>query len=145
MKRWAMRVITLSVVVWASGCNPYRVNEGSYSPVNVRDANAPGAQIRWNNVALLDQSIANKIATEATNTRRTATNTVEVWATLRNRTDFSIQLEARTSFYDVNQGPLEGPSSWQRLFLPPNGTVSYSEFSTRTDVGYYTIEVREGR
>jgi hypothetical protein len=121
------------------------VKEGSSAPVRIRDDNLPGTQIRWNNVSLLDKSIENKILVEGTNSRRTATNTLEVWALLRNRTDYPLQIEARASFFDTSQAPLEGPTAWQRVMLPPNANGHYKEFSTRVNIGFYTIEVREGR
>lgn len=123
----------------------YMVHEGSSAPVRIRDDNLPGTQIRWNNVSLLDKSIENKILVEGTNSRRTATNTLEVWALFRNRTDYPLQIEARASFFDASQAPIEGPTAWQRVMLPPNANGHYKEFSTRVNIGFYTIEVREGR
>lgn len=141
--RWLGLLLTLLFFV---GCMEYNVREGSYAPVRVRDQNLPGTQIRWNNVSLLDQSIEHKVFVEATNSRRTATGTLEVWAVFRNRTDYPLQLEARASYFDANQAPLEGPTAWQRIFLPPNASGSYRDiFSTVVDIGYYNIEVREGR
>jgi len=134
------------LLISLAGCAEYNVKEGSFAPVRVRDQNLPGTQIRWNNVSLLDQSIKNKIFVEATNTRRTATGTLEAWAILRNRTDYPLQLEARASFYDATKAPVDGPTAWQRIYLPPNSTANISEvFTTATDLGYYNIEVREGR
>ena len=144
MKKFLLLFFSTGMLCLMSGC--YEVKEGSYAPVRIRDQNLPGAQIRWNNVSLLDPSIKNKILVEATNTRRTPTGTLEAWATFRNRTNFPLQLEARSSFYDANQAPIEGPTAWQRIYLPPNATAHYSNvFSTKIDIGFYTIEVREGR
>jgi hypothetical protein len=134
------------IVLTVNACGDhYMVHEGSSAPVRIRDDNLPGTQIRWNNVSLLDKSIENKILVEGTNSRRTATNTLEVWALFRNRTDYPLQIEARASFFDASQAPLEGPTAWQRVVLPPNANGHYKEFSTRVNIGFYTIEVREGR
>ena len=76
---------------------------------------------------------------------RTPTGTLKVWAILRNRTNYPLQVEARIAFYDATKAPLEGPTSWDRIHLPPNATAHYEEFSTKTEIGYYHIEVREGR
>lgn len=138
-------LIFISLTWLLFGCTEYNVNEGSFAPVNVRDPQLPATQIRWNNVSLLDRSIQHKIFVEATNSRRTPTNTLEVWAIFRNRTDYPLQLEARTSFYDISQAPIEGPTAWQRVYLPPNATSNYMTASTKVDVGFYTIEIREGR
>jgi len=146
MKFYRFGIYYFVIILLVFGCTEYRVKEGSFDPVRVRDENLPGTQIRWNNVSLLDRSIKHKIFVEATNSRRTPTDTLEVWAIFRNRTDYALQLEARASFYDANQAPVEGPTAWQRIYLPPNATAHYKDmFSTIIDVGYYHIEVREGR
>lgn len=146
MKKTAVLLACL-LAMGVFGCNQYRykTTEGSYAPTQVRDPNLPGTQIRWNNVSILDASIAGKIFVEGTGTSRTATNTLAVWSVFRNRTDYPLQLEVRTTFYDHGQAPLEGPTAWQRLILPPNSAMHYKEYSTRVDVGYYHIEAREGR
>ncbi len=144
-KSTLMLLLAVAAFILTACGEHYLVKEGSSAPVRIRDDNLPGTQIRWNNVSLLDKSIANKILVEATNSRRTATNTLEVWALFRNRTDYAQQLEARASFFDASQMPLEGPTAWQRIILPPNANGHYKEFSTNINIGYYTIEVREGR
>ncbi len=138
------------------GCTTTSVSEGAAPGVQVRDARAPQAAIRLNTVNIIDKSLSNwqgrpeakysKIAVEQTNSRRTATGTLEVWAVLRNRTDFPLQIEGRTQFFDNYQAPIEGPTAWQRVQLPPNSVATYREFSTRVnEVAYYYIEIREGR
>ncbi len=129
------------------GCSEtkYNVNEGTYDPARIRDQNLPGTQIRWNNVSVIDAAIRNKVFVESTNSRRTPTGTLEVWAVFRNRTEHPLQLEARSSFYDSSQAPVDGPTAWQRMYLPPNGSLHYKDASIMTDIGYYHIEVKEGR
>lgn len=145
------------------------VPEGAAPGVRVQNDRAPQAGIRYNTVVIVDKSLANwngklfdppvlgyiwpqekgkrsKLAVESTDARRTATRTLEVWAVLRNRTDFPMQIEGRTHFFDDNKVPVERPTAWQRVYLPPQGVDSYWERSTRTDeVTYYYIELREGR
>jgi hypothetical protein len=102
--------------------------------------------LHQNTVTILDDSLAGKVAVENQGSRRTPTNTLEVFAVIRNRTDFTLQAEGRMSLYDINGAPLDGPSAWQRLYLPPNSIVHYKEISTVTqDIGFYNIEIREGR
>ncbi len=138
------------------GCTRYAVREGAGPAVHIRDPQVPQAQIRWNSVAIIDDSLEDwqgkkkgrkgKIAVESTNARRTPTGTVEVWAVFRNRTDYALQIEGRTQFFDREQAPVEGPTTWQRVFLPPNGVATYKEISTKVmEIGYYYIEIREGR
>jgi hypothetical protein len=145
MKKAYIIFITCCLASVFFGCNQYAVREGSSAAVQVRDPNLPGAQIRWNNVSILDRSISNKIFVEATNTRRTDAGFIEVWAVFRNRTDYPLQLQARAALYDTAQAPLEGPTSWKRIMLPPNGGANYkSMFTSMVDSGLYNIEVREG-
>jgi hypothetical protein len=143
MKKLAYICFSAAILAVFVSCNSF-VKEGSFDPVRAADPNYPGTQIRWNNVAVLDRSIQQKIFVQATNSRRTPTGTLEVWTILRNRTDYPLQVEARAAFYDESQAPLEGPTAWQRLYLTPNATAHYQTASTLVNIGYYTIEVREG-
>jgi len=146
----------LGVVLFGVGCESSAVREGPAPGVRIRHPAAPYATVRMNTVNILDKSLQDwhgdpeqkrgKIAVEATNARRTPTGTVEVWATLRNRTDHALQLEGRSQFFDRDEAPVEGPTAWQRVFLPPNGVGVYKERSTKVmEVGYYYVEIREGR
>jgi hypothetical protein len=136
----------------------------------VREGASPGIRVseaspRMNTVGILDKSLADwnaqaswfggdsegdrmsKIAVERTGGRATPTNNLEAWAMLRNRTDHPLQLEGRVTFFDASETPAEGPTGWQRIFLPPQGTATYSGSSSKplSVVRYYYIEVREGR
>ncbi|MDM8541850.1 hypothetical protein QUF90_12250 [Desulfococcaceae bacterium HSG9] len=146
MKKFILATVILVLSFLLTACPKYSVQEGSFDPVRIRDQNFPGTTIRWNNVSIVDPGIKNKIFVETTNSRRSPTGTLEVWVILRNRTDYPIQIEARTSFYDATQAPVEQPTAWKRLLLTANSTGHYKEMSaTLTEIGYYHIEVREGR
>jgi hypothetical protein len=141
------------------------VTEGPAPAVKVSDSKAPYTTIRYDNVVFIDRSLQKwpvekgrifswpvdqegkkgKIAVESQGSRRTQTNTLEVWATLRNRTNYPLQLEGRVQFFDSSKVPIEGPTAWQRIFLPPNSIEAYKEKSTRVDIAHYYIEIREGR
>ena len=132
------------------------VREGPAPGVRVRSGLAPHANVRLNTVAIIDKSLQNwqgpqssrrgKVAVERTDAKRTDTGAVQAWALLRNRTDYPLQIEGRVQFFDESQAPIEGPSAWQRVFLPPNSVATYRENSTKTaGVKYYYIEIREGR
>ena len=105
----------------------------------------PDTEVRQNNVSILDQSVGAKVSIMGSGWNRTPTNTAQVWVQVRNRTDFFIQIECRTQFFDAARIPIEGPTSWQRVMLSPNTITTYRENSTRTDVASYYVEVREGR
>lgn len=151
MHRYLAIPFALALLV---GCTAVR--EGAAPAIRVQDASAPTAKVRLNTVNIIDDGLQSwqgkeadrwsKIAVESTNSRRTATGTLEVWGVLRNRTDYPLQVEGRTTFFDQYEVPIEEPSGWRRVLLPPNGISAYKEFSTRTDeVAFYYIEIREGR
>ena len=120
--------------------------------INMEDGHSPTA---LNTVRILDDSLMSisadgeksvrKIYIERTGIRPTATNTKEVWASIRNETDHQLVIEGRVSWFDQHQAPPEGPSPWKRVFLAPNTVGIYKESSTRTDVHYYMIDIREAR
>ena len=161
MQRFASLVLMagLAVIAFTACRNIY--SEGAAPGVRVRSDDAPYARIQMNTVAIVDDSlqtverkiftgrkpvVTGKIAVEASNARRTPTGTLEVWATLRNRTDYDLQVEGRATFFDAQEVPVEGPTAWQRVYLSASSVGAYKEMSTRiSDVAYYYIEIREGR
>lgn len=151
MSRRPFIPLMLGAAALLSACAPtqQRINEGAAPGIRITDERAPNARLNLDTVAILDKSLQNdrsgKLAIEASGGRRTATNTLEVFATIRNRTDFPLQIEGRVQFFDDVGAPLEGPSAWTRVFLDPNGISAYKERSTRVDVAHYYIELREGR
>lgn len=136
-------VLSLLVLVCASCLS---VNEGTYRAKSVPSTRYSQTGVYWNNFVLTDKSISNKIAIEDQGSRRTPTGTLEVWAQVRNRTDFPLQIEGRVQFYDSEQSPLEGPTAWKRIMLPANTIATWKESSVKTsEVAYYFGEIREGR
>lgn len=132
-----------------AGCQtPYQ--EGAQMGVRVNDVNAANARVQYDQVVILDKVLQNskngKIAIEAQGARRTATGTLQVIVTIRNRTDHNQVLEARTSYFDSGFAPTEKPSGWSRIFLEPNGVASYTESSMGVaNVAHYYVEVKEAR
>lgn len=143
-----------------AACTTTQIYEGPSPGVRIEHPSAPNAGIRYNSVAILDRNLhtsyvyengkidhgnVGKLAVENAGSRRSQTGTVEAWAMLRNRTNFQQVVEGRVTFFDQSKGPLEGPTEWQRIFLPPNSIGTYKEFSTSvSEVGYFYIEIREG-
>jgi hypothetical protein len=102
--------------------------------------------IPLNSVSMTDGAITNKVLVQSTAARRTPTQTVEVFARMTNCTDFPLQVEGRTHFFDDKQAPEEPVSAWQRVFLPARSIGTYQDISTGTGaVATYLIELREGR
>ncbi len=159
-------ILLLSALV---GCATVTSKEGPAPGVRVRDERLPSAQVRFNSVVILDKSLQSwdgtlfdpqwvsyfwpqdrskrsKIAVEDTNSRRTDSGTLEVWAMLRNRTDHPLQIEARTQYFDEDRVVVDGPTAWHRIYLQPQSVETYKERSTAINgVEYYYIELREGR
>lgn len=156
-------VLLLCTVIFA-GCATTIIGEGPAPGMRVESPNPYSAGIRMNSVSILDKDLQKwyvfentitgsvergkkgKIAVESTGSRRTPTGTVEAWAVLRNRTDFDLQVQGRVQFFDKTKAPVEGPTAWQRVFLPANSVSHFKELSINVmDVAYYYIEIREGR
>jgi len=161
MQKAGLLISVLALGFVGAGCST--ITEGPGPAVRVDDPRAPRATLAYNSVVFVDKSLSrtlkqyeifgwtlgpgqvSKIAVEAQGARRTGTGTLEVFATFRNRSDFPLQLEGRVQFFDADKVPIEGPTVWQRVHLPPNGVGAYKEMSTRVDAAYYYTEVREGR
>lgn len=141
MKHLHLLLLLLSAALFTA-CTSWKVNEGTHAPVRVQ---TPDTGVRYNNAALTDDSLYGKIAVEATNWHKNPTGTAQVWAQLRNRTDYRLAVEARTQFFDTHGAPIDKPSAWERLFLAPNTITTYRENSTDPNVAFYYIEIREGR
>ncbi len=125
---------------------PGHDSEGTKPPLRVTDPNFPETRARLNNASIVDDSLRRKIAIEATNSRRTETQTLEVWAQVRNRTDFPLQIECHVLWYDRDLAPVDATTAWKRLYLEANSIGTYREFSTNVhDISYYYIEIREGK
>ncbi|VAX31725.1 hypothetical protein MNBD_NITROSPINAE05-172 [hydrothermal vent metagenome] len=87
-----------------------------------------------------------KISVQQTQSDRTNTGTMQVWTILRNHTNFPLQIEGRTQFFDQLKTPIEEMTAWKRIQLPPKSIGTYKVQSTRKDEGMqFYIEIREGR
>jgi len=114
------------------------------APSAVPGAPSPVLEMPLNSVSITDYAIINKLYVRAANAQRTATGTVEVYAQVINCTDFPLNAEARTQFYDANQAPSEPVSAWRRFALSPRTSNTYRESSIgRETAAYYMVELRE--
>ena len=77
------------------------------APSRVQGGESPVIEMPLNSVNITDYAIINKIYVRTVNARRTPTGTVEVYAQVINCTDFPLNAEARTQFYDAGQAPSE--------------------------------------
>ncbi len=148
--------LTISSIFF-SGCSA--THEGPTYGEKVDDADLDVSAYKLNSVAVLDKDLLewgyfniskshtseSKISVENLGIRSLETRNVEVFATIRNRTDHPLQVKIRSQFYDDNKIPTEKPSIWKRVFLAKNSSMTYKEKSvTIDDVTNFLIEIKEG-
>ena len=139
---------------WLAGCANY---EGAMPGQRIQSASAPHATVLMDQVVFLDRDLqavpdslgrsgAGKIAVEGFGATRLPSGGLRVFATFRNRTHFEQQLECRVQFFGESREPVEGPSSWQRVILPPLGVENFKLESLSTDhLAHFYVEVREAQ
>ncbi|HLO75107.1 MAG TPA: hypothetical protein VK196_01465 [Magnetospirillum sp.] len=107
---------------------------------------SPMLEMPLNSISITDYTVINKLFVRQVSAQRTPTGTVKVVGQIVNCTDFPLNVEARTQFYDQGQTPSEPVSAWKRLNLAPRTFNTYSESSTGTHtVQYYMVELKETR
>jgi hypothetical protein len=149
-KRLLVFTAVASLLALLSGCTHH---EGAMVGQRIDSERQPNATIHLNQVVILDRSLqdthqgrrAGKIAVERHGAARMDSGALQTYATFRNRTDYPQQLECRVQFFGSQEEPVEGPSAWQRIVIPPLGVGTYRENSMANNVAYYYVEVREGR
>lgn len=107
---------------------------------------SPLLEMPLNSVSIVDHTIIQKVFVRSINARRTPTGTVEVVSQIINCTDYPLNVEARTQFYDQTQIASEPVSGWRRFALPARTSNTYRESSIGTkNAAYYMVEMRETR
>jgi hypothetical protein len=91
----------------------------------------------------IEQHTFGKIGVEGAGQKTTQTGLREVWAQLRNLTDYTQVILVRTTWYDAQEAPVDGPSAWDRIHFPQNGGEIYRTQSVHPDAEYFYIEVQE--
>ena len=135
-------------MVYLVGCAPTVAS----SSVKVSERTAP---LEFNTVVFTDYDLSRswkkgtrdegniyRLSVENHGQRPTETGTSEVFAVLRNHTDYDYQIEARTHFYDNYGVPVDARATWQRLTVPANSVAAYKTLSTGTQELKYRVEVR---
>jgi len=165
MKSKFLLGVTFTIAMLFTGCTivPSSQMEGPSYGEKISESDIRYSGIRMNAVAIIDkqlqrhyierdingnthQKTIGKIAVEASGSKYNQTGTMKVWATFRNRTNHTIQIECRVSFFDEDKMHVEGPSGWQRVIINPNSLESCMENSLSfNNIRYYYMEVREGR
>jgi hypothetical protein len=116
------------------------VNEGTEGGTVVV---TPQTQARLDRAGFLTNGLNRRIAVQRLGANRSPTNTLAVWATLRNRTDYEQHVLARIQFFGRDREPLEGPSAWQTVHLTGNGIETVRFQSTKVEVNHFYIEIKE--
>ena len=107
---------------------------------------SPLTEMPLNSASITDYNVINKLFVRQITAQRTQTGTVRVVSQIINCTDYPLNIEARTQFYDQAQVPGEPASAWKRLNLAPRTSNTYSESSIGTkNVAFYMVEVKETR
>ena len=107
---------------------------------------SPLLEMPLNSVSITDYTVINKLFLRTVVAQRTPTGTVKVVSQIVNCTDYPLNVEARTQFYDQAQAPSEPVSAWKRLNLAPRTLNTYSENSIGTrNVQFYMVELKETR
>ena len=151
-------IISIMIVLITAGCQRTVIREGSTPGLRVRDATMAQAGIRLNSVNIVDPNLQErttkifgqnlkmfsenadyigKIAIENHGGKRTPTGTMRIYVVMRNRTEYPQQVECRALFFDQNEIPVEGPTSWQRIHLGQNGIGTCNLLSAKIDTAYY--------
>ena len=138
MRYWAPLVLVVGSVVVLAGCSKYR--EGPHPAVSVPEV----ALEERETVVVLDDILAKKIAIEAQVNRWTDTRRLQVFANIRNRTDFVQNIDVQTVFKDEAGFSLRDETAWQRIILEPNETTNYTSTSLDDRARKDTIRIREG-
>lgn len=107
---------------------------------------SPLVEMPLNSVSITDFNVINKLYVRSVGAQRNPTGTVKIYSQIINCTDYPLNIEARTQFYDQGQAPSEPVSGWKRLNLAPRTSNTYGENSIGTkNVQFYMVELRETR
>jgi len=129
-------VVIIPVLV---GCASRR--EGPHQAVAV-----PAAALEERETAVvLDDILSKKISVEAQSARWTEDRRLQVFANIRNRTDFVKNVDVQTILKEESGFSLGDETAWKREILGPNETKTYTATSLNDRARKYTIRIREGQ
>lgn len=158
MKKIALALAGLSGIAALAGCAQVQEPAPICNMAGINAArqlvalpSAPGEpspllEMPLNSVSITDFNVINKLFVRQVSAQRTPTGTVKMVSQIINCTDYPLNVEARTQFYDQAQVPSEPVSGWRRLNFAPRTSNTYAENSIGTkNVQYYMVELRETR
>lgn len=137
----------LTAALLVSGCTTTPAPEGGY-----RIDNQNSVSPTLNTVRVIDGSLARYknrryevrtvLDVERINLSRSETGFAQISVEFRNKAEFDIPLEVRTSWYDASGRPVDAAASWGRVFAQPMSMVLYMQTSSSPTATQYYVEVR---
>lgn len=94
---------------------------------------------------VLSHQLDGKLSFHDPISRRVDNGRLQVVVNIRNRTNFTQNIDVSTTFRDKDNVPLNDDSAWQRLVLGANETRAYQVSSVTDKACTFTVRVREGR
>lgn len=94
-------------------------------------------------VSVLSSDLAKILGVQDMHVNRSATGLASVSASVYNCTETDVVLSVRTRFSN-ERGESELPSAWRTVFLPPRGTVSYSEYAISPSTVRVSVDIADG-
>lgn len=85
-----------------------------------------------------------RIVIEKEGVGATDTGLPEVWVVVRNLTDQPLNLEGRTTWFDIDEVPIDTRSGWHRFFVPPHSTETYRDTAVFSRATHYQVDIRVG-
>jgi hypothetical protein len=96
-------------------------------------------------VSILDKSLEGKFSFHDEWKREGANGRMEIGISIRNRTNFTQNIDVSTIFRDESNLPINDESAWTRVILGPNETKNYTTVSINSRAKNFTVRVREGQ
>ena len=144
--RLALVALSVSTALGLAGCATEEPPEGG-----VRIDQQNNIHPALNSVRVIDDNLARnvsatKISTvldvEGTFVSTTPTGFKKITVQLRNKSNVSIPIEVRNSWYDANGVPVDSAQSWTHMFLQPQSMVTYEQSASKLTSAQYYVEVR---
>jgi len=82
-----------------------------------------------------------KLTVDKHGSKALPSGSMEVWAVIKNHTDYDQEIQVGTQFYDIDQAPSEFEAVQQRMFITKNSTKTYRQTSVKQNMKFYRVEI----
>lgn len=106
---------------------------------------AAGAVVPASVLIVGGKALSKQISVDNVSGALTETGTSKVRASIHNRTNDQLMVEARAVFRGARGELAESEEVWRRVFIKPGATGSFEAYSMSFSVKQITIEIREGK